>query len=322
MRKCLDSLLYGGNEVEIIIVDDGSSDRTREIADEYADKYPGIIRVIHKENGGHGSGLNTGLKYATGAYFKVVDSDDWVDRTAYEKVLDVLRKMLKEDKNLDLLVSNYVYEKQGARHKKVMHCKKALPKNKILTWEDKNHFTYLQYILMHSAIFRTEVLRQAGVVLPEHTFYVDNIFVYKPLPYVKTFYYLDVNFYRYYIGRNDQSVNEKVMISRIDQQIRVNKILIDIYNESVIDNERLNKYMIHYLDILTGITTVFLILAGDSLSLKKKDEVWEYLKAQNQPLYKKIRRTPMGILSNLPGRAGRRFIIFGYRLLQKILGFN
>ena len=84
---------------------------------------------------------------------------------------------------------------------------------------------------MHSVIYRTELLRECKLELPKHTFYVDNIFVYKPLPYVKTMYYMDVNFYRYFIGRNDQSVNETVMIRRIDQQLLVNRLMIDIISE-------------------------------------------------------------------------------------------
>lgn len=80
MRNCIESLLPGGEEVEIIIVDDGSTkDRTAEIADEYAAKYPTIVKAVHQENGGHGQAVNTGLKNATGLYFKVVDSDDWLD---------------------------------------------------------------------------------------------------------------------------------------------------------------------------------------------------------------------------------------------------
>lgn len=74
MSKCINSLLIGGEEVEIIIVDDGSSDRTAEIADDYAEKYPTIVKAIHQENGGHGQAVNTGIKNATGLYFKVVDS--------------------------------------------------------------------------------------------------------------------------------------------------------------------------------------------------------------------------------------------------------
>ena len=76
MESCIESLLVGGEEVEILIVDDGSSDRTAEIADDYARKYPTIVKAIHQENKGHGGAVNTGLAHATGLYFKVVDSDD------------------------------------------------------------------------------------------------------------------------------------------------------------------------------------------------------------------------------------------------------
>ena len=82
---------------------------------------------------------------------------------------------------------------------------------------------------MHSVMYRTKLLRECGLELPKHTFYVDNIFVYHPLPHVKYLYYLNVNFYRYFIGRSDQSVNESVMIGRIDQQLKVNRIMIDDY---------------------------------------------------------------------------------------------
>ena len=82
MRKCVDSLLIGGDDVEILIINDGSQDRTAEIANEYEKNYPGIIRAIHKENGGHGSAVNAGMREARGLYFKVVDSDDWVNEMA------------------------------------------------------------------------------------------------------------------------------------------------------------------------------------------------------------------------------------------------
>ena len=91
MEKCIESLLPGGEDVEIIIVDDGSTDRTGEIADRYAEEYPSMVRVIHKENGGHGSAVNAGIENATGIYFKVVDSDDWVNKDSYLRILVSLR---------------------------------------------------------------------------------------------------------------------------------------------------------------------------------------------------------------------------------------
>lgn len=88
MARCIESLLPGGEDVEIIIIDDGSKDKTVEIADAYQKQYPDLVKVIHKENGGHGSGVNAGLACARGVYFKVVDSDDWLDGTAYQKLLE------------------------------------------------------------------------------------------------------------------------------------------------------------------------------------------------------------------------------------------
>ena len=128
-----------------------------------------------------------------------------------------------------MMVSNFVYEKEGEKRKKVMKYNRALPQDAIFTWKDVHHFGVGKYMLMHSVIYRTNLLRECGLKLPENTFYVDNIFVFNPLPFVKTMYYLDVNFYRYYIGRADQSVNEQIMIGRIDQQIQVNKLLVDYY---------------------------------------------------------------------------------------------
>ena len=135
MRNCVDSLLEGGELVEILIVDDGSKDDTAKIADEYAAKYPTIVKAIHQENSGHGGAVNTGIKNATGLYFKVVDSDDWVNAEAYHKILDKLEEITGGPQVLDMMISNFVYEKQGAKRKKIMRCKKYMPEGEIFTWE-------------------------------------------------------------------------------------------------------------------------------------------------------------------------------------------
>ena len=100
MAHAIESILPGGEDIEIIIVNDGSKDRTSEIAHEYMEKYPTIIKVVDKENGGHGDAVNSGLMHATGKYFKVVDSDDWVDEDALHKILDVLRHMEEDGMEL------------------------------------------------------------------------------------------------------------------------------------------------------------------------------------------------------------------------------
>ncbi len=326
MRNCIESLLVGGEDVEIIVVDDGSTkDRTAEIADEYAAKYPTIVKAVHKPNGGHGSAVNAGIDNATGLYFKVVDSDDWVKKEAYLKVLETLREMAGGAETLDMLICNYVYEKEGEKRKKVIQYRHSLPVNRMFTWEDCHHFQKGHYILMHSVIFRTKLLKQCGVRLPEHTFYVDNIYVFEPLPYVRNMYYLDVNFYRYYIGRTDQSVNEEIMISRIDQQIKVNKIMIDYLvgkKAELAKQKRLYQYMKNYLEIITTVSSVLLIRSGTEENLAKKTELWEYLEGKDKKLYQWMRYGLLGSAMNLPGRFGRKISVDGYKIAQKIFKFN
>ena len=323
MEHCIQTLLTGGEEVEIIIVDDGSKkDRTPQIADEYARKYPTICKAVHQENGGHGEAVNTGLKNATGIFFKVVDSDDWVNEEAYAKVLETLRRFVYCGDTLDMLVTNFVYEKEGAKRKKVMSYHTAFPKDRMFGWKDVKFFMKGQYILMHSVIYRTALLLQCGLQLPKHTFYVDNIFVYQPLPHVKHIYYLDVNFYRYYIGREDQSVNESVMIGRIDQQLYVTKLMLGYYDVMKIGNRKLRHYMIQYLEIMMTISSVLAIKSGTEENLEKKKELWQYLKKQNLPLYLRLRTGFLGQGCNLPGQGGRKLLIAGYKITQKFYGFN
>ena len=323
MRNCIESLLPGGDEVEILIVDDGSTkDNTAQIADEYEARYPGICRAIHQENGGHGEAVNAGLRAATGIYFKVVDSDDWVNAEAYKEVLETLRSFVMGNQTLDMLITNFVYEKQGAKHKRVMQYRTALPKRQLCTWKDVKVFMLGQYILMHSVIYRTMLLRECNLELPKHTFYVDNLFVFQPLPYVKNLYYKNVNFYHYFIGRDDQSVNEKVMISRIDQQIRVNKIMIDTMADNKIADKRIRQYMTSYLDIITTVTSVMLIRSGTEENLEKKKELWQYLKAKDGGLYFRLRHGLFGRTMNLPGRGGRKLSVAAYKISQKFYGFN
>lgn len=322
MENCIKSLLPGGEDVEILIVNDGSKDMTKEIADSYEKKYPTIVRAIHQENGGHGAAVNAGIKNATGLYFKVVDSDDWVDQEAYMTLLAKLKEIAGSSETIDMMISNFVYEKEGAKHKKVMRYTSVLPQDKVFTWNDVGHFRKGQYILMHSVIYRTQLLRDCGLELPRHTFYVDNIFVYQPLPFVKKMYYMNVDFYRYYIGRDDQSVNEKVMISRIDQQIKVNKLMVDAYDLWKISNRKLRKYMFNYLEIITVISTVMLIRSGTKENLEKKRELWHYIKQQDIRLFHRLRSGIMGNTMNLPGKGGRKISIAAYKISQKVVGFN
>lgn len=322
MSHAIDTLLTGGEDMEIIIVNDGSMDATKEIAESYVKRYPQIIKAIHQENGGHGEAVNTGLANATGLYFKVVDSDDWVDVDALREVILRLKELIKDGTSPDMFIANYVYERVSLNKQKVMNYKTALPEEVIFTWNDIKYFKQSQYLIMHAAIYRTKLLKDCGLKLPKHTFYVDNIFVYQPLPFVKTMYYLDVNLYRYFIGRDDQSVNEKNMIKRIDQQIKITKIMINSHDVMQIKNKKLKKYMIKYLCMMMTVASVYLIKENTPESLAKKQALWDYLKQTNKKLYKEITSKILGRSMILPGKIGRGIVQIGYNISKKIYGFS
>ena len=322
MEHAVETALVGGEDVEIILVNDGSSDKTAEIADRLQKEHPPIVRAIHQENGGHGAAVNTGLANASGLYYKVLDSDDWFDRGAFLKILDVLRSFVEDGSGVDMLLANYVYEKPSIHKHKVIRYDGVFPENQVFTWNDVKRFKISQNILMHSVIYRTKMLRDCQLELPRHTFYVDNIFVYNPLPFVKKMYYVNADLYRYFIGRDDQSVNEKVMIGRIDQQIKVNKLMIDAYDLTKIKNKKLRDYMVKYLTMMMTVSSVFLIKEGSEESLQKREELWEYLKNKNKIMYRMINKMALSKPMQFRSKAGRKIVVWGYSLSQKIYGFN
>lgn len=325
MEHCVDTLLQGGSDIEIILVDDGSAkDDTPAICDRYQEKYPDVVRAIHQPNGGHGEGVNCGLRNARGLYYKVIDSDDWVDVSALCKVLDKLRQFVRDEKLVDLVVCNFVYEHVEDNTRHVMHYRNVFPKNRVFGWDQIGRFRPSQYLLMHSAIYRTQLLRDCGLELPKHTFYVDNIFVYQPLPWVKNLYYLDVDLYRYFIGRSDQSVNEKVMVSRVDQQLRVTYHMIDSTDlkEVSLKSKKLGRYMFSYLAMMMAISSIFLTIDGSPESLGKKTQLWEYLRTVDLGVYHKMKYRSVPAITNFPGYQGRKLSVKLYRLARRIYKFN
>ena len=325
MDHCVETLLAAGPEAEIILVDDGSTkDDTPQKCDSWAQRHPDIIRVIHQENGGHGEGVNQGIRNASGMYYKVVDSDDWLDTDALAKVMDKLREFSRLPAPVDMLIANYVYEHVEDNTQKVMRYRNVFPTDTVFTWDSIHHFSPSQYLLMHSVIYRTALLRECGLVLPKHTFYVDNIFVYQPLPYVKTMYYMNVDLYRYFIGRSDQSVNEKVMAGRIDQQVRVTRIMIDAHDVLALmaTQKRLGRYMLSYLSMMMSISSIFAIIANTPESLGMRTELWEYLRKKDPALYRRCRYRLTNMGTNIPGYQGRKLSVKLYRLARKIYKFN
>ena len=324
MRHCIETLLSAGEQAEIILVDDGSvKDETPAICDEYAAQYPTIVKAIHQENGGHGEGVNQGIRNATGLYYKVVDSDDWLDTAALKTVLAKLQTLVARGTAPDLMICNYVYEHVEDNTSHTVRYTNVFPENRLFSWMHVGHFRPDQNLLMHSVIYRTQVLRDCGMVLPKHTFYVDNIFVYQPLPYVKSMYYMNLDLYRYFIGREDQSVNEANMIKRVDQQLRVTRIMMNAVDVYALPPEqaKLRAYMLNYFSMMMAISSIFLTLDGSKEALAKRRQLWDDLKAHDGHLYRRCRFS-VAEGCNLPGWLGSKISIGGYRIAQKIFKFN
>ena len=223
LNKCLDSFLVPEilDDIEVIVVNDGSKDNTLKIAKEYEEKYPNVFKVIDKENGGHGSGINHGVKNAVGTYFKLIDADDWVDSS---NMIDYVN-MLKQHQDVDMFVNNYnqVFE-PDYEIKDANALRDIKVKNQVVEF-----FEY-EFKPMHCLTYRTDILR--NFTFSEKCFYEDTEYASFPLLYVGKIYFSDLNIYQYRLGRGGQSVSQEGYFKHRLDHIKVSKRLFSFYNEN------------------------------------------------------------------------------------------
>lgn len=315
-----------------LLLVDGRQDNSRGMfLEEMAQLFEKLgCKAAYNLDGGHGSGVNAGLQIARGTYFKVVDSDDWLDEHAYMIVLQKLKKYSTlEARHLisnmpDLIVTNYVYDHLEEKTYRVMGYKNVFPIQTICSWNEIKHFLPTQYLIMHALIFRTDLLRKAGIQLPEHTFYVDNLFAYQPLPNVKYIYYMDVDLYHYFLGREDQSVNENILMERIDQQIRVTELVAGCVDLGEVKEKtpKLAAYMYRNISIMMAISSIHLLLIGTEEAYEKREKLWREIKKENKGMYYRLRYTTLSGLTYLPGKLGGKITLSGYQAAKKIYQFQ
>ena len=327
MDHCIESILKGSNyaqDVQIVIVDDGSTkDDTAEKADDWAKRYPEIIDVVHQENGGHGIAVLAALAQAKGAYFKIVDSDDWLDSAALMVLLVTLREFIEDGERVDLVVTNYVFDHVEDSTKNVVDYRFNMPSGKIIKWNQVGRLGITKKLMMHALCYRTEVLRAGGLPMPAHTFYVDNIYAYVPLPRCKTIYYLDVDLYRYYIGREDQSVNEEVMIKRIDQHMRVTEIMMFSYHLfNDVKSSKLRNNMLDHLSLMLGVANVISKMSPDPAMAQECQRLWDELKVFDERMYKYTHNSAMARATSLPTKYGVKLTIGIYHAAANLFKFN
>jgi len=214
---CLGSCLYPGaeNDLEVIVVNDGSTDGTLAVAQDYQKRYPEIFRVVDKENGGHGSGINAGIKNATGKYFKVLDADDWFDTDSLTKLIAILGTT-----DAELVTNSFVCVNAQTM-------KRSKPRSPVMGKEPLSGLQFFDnaasklLVRMHSVTWRTDILRDNNISIHEHKFYVDMEYITLPIPYVNEVYVTELPLYMYRLGDNGQSVSIASMQKHIDDHLSV-----------------------------------------------------------------------------------------------------
>lgn len=221
LRKCLDSFVAVKQHdlLEILVVDDGSKDHTKEIAEEYVKKYPDMICLIAKENGGHGSTINAALEKATGKYFRVIDSDDWVDPGDMDALLDYLK-----DAKTDMVLGNYREVYPDHTHELDVHQNYEYYKS--YSFDEMNpKFLFA----MHSICILTENLRKLGRKIPEHCFYADTSYFYNAACAADTVSFIPGCVYQYRLGREGQSVSAEGWYKHIEDFLKIERSMMDYY---------------------------------------------------------------------------------------------
>lgn len=227
------------NKLEILIINDGSIDKTQEIATEFENQFPKTVRVINKENGGHGSCINTGIKEAIGKYFFLVDADDWVNIDGLKDLIHLL-----ENNDNDIICTKKREVNMMTYNSLLIPLPKHIQTNKTFNLQELQFNKLIAaYLSLHTCFFKTSILKNSHISVLEHCFYVDYEFISKACAYCSSIIFYDLEVYQYLIGNPNQSVNSKKLAERYLQQERVIKSIISFYNEL---SDKQLSYLIEY----------------------------------------------------------------------------
>ena len=323
LRRCVERMVPAGPELDVLIVDDGSLDGTPAVADRLAAEYPEIVRVVHQENSGHGEGLNQGIRQAQGIYLKSVDADDRIDTDSLIHLLDLLRDHASEDTWADLVINDYVYDHTDRENVFQVRYNHVFHADRVDTWETCRRFPIWKQFMIHSMCYRVGLLREHDYTLPLHTFYEDNLFIYQPLPWVRRILYLPFPLYGYTVGQEGQSVSEKNLVRRMDQNTRMVTRMICTWTLEQIRQlpPHLRDYMISFLSGQVLAVSVLHEMAGNDRSRELHKAMWEEIQAFDPALCRCLRRHPTAAVMTSCGPAVRRLAYHVSRFAQKRIGF-
>ena len=224
LKNTLDSLVAPEimDDIEVLIIDDGSKDNTAAIGKEFVDKYPNSFKVISKPNGGYGSTINAAIDAATGQYFKTLDGDDWYDT-------ENLVRFVKDLKNMsaDLILTPFTMVYEGTGEKQVISMERKY-QEKNITFEQLPEALYSK-IKMHSVTYKTSILKENNIRIGEHCFYTDIEYISFPIVYVNDVNFLDYSIYQYRIGLEGQSVSDEGFRKHYKDHLRVVDRILEFY---------------------------------------------------------------------------------------------
>ena len=290
--NCLNSLCIGKDELlDVIVINDGSTDRTSELAHEFA-KSHSFVRVVDKPNGGHGSGINKGLELAEGLYFKVLDSDDFLDKEGFIYLLDTIERHYKADTLPDLYLADYVSRPEGTDIKQYITLKHRIKEaESFIGWHDFKHLSKTEFIMIHMTFPKTALLRNTNMNLIEKTFYEDNEFSFHLIKYAKSVFYLEKPIYLYTVGRDGQSISLESVNKNYPHQFRVMKRIIDEipYKYYKTMDKGRKKAIKHALFIYSVVTYFYTYIAPNKDKRLAYKDYLKYFRKTNPKMYKVVR---------------------------------
>lgn len=309
LEQTLDSFVADDilDDIEVLIVDDGSQDSTADIGKRYEEKYPDSFRVISKENGGHGSTINRGVQECAGKYFKVVDGDDWVDTEAFRELVKKLRKC-----DADYVVTNY-YEVNDQTGEKTAREYRELKSAK--TFAD---VAAVCQPAMHALVFKSSVLKEKQIRLDEHCFYVDVEYVLYPLPHIHSVEYFDLYVYMYRLAVATQSVSmqgfRKHIQNHIDVIMHLSEFAEQYKKSAVVEEQTKVAFVGNRIAKMVGdqVTIFMSYPADDKVNKRKFIEFDNKLKSVSPWIYN-LSAKESGVLKLLRMTGFR-----GYAMLMKI----
>lgn len=289
LHKTLKSLVVPEimDELEVIIVSDGSTDKTPEIAREYCDKYPGTFILIDKENGGYGSTINAAIKVARGKYFRLLDGDDWFDSEGLRSLITQLR-----DADEDMIITKFkrVFESDGHEEERDQT---ALLSKDSGTFDDVDT---TEWFTMHGTAFRTAIWKENNIHITEHCFYTDQEYDLLPLRWVNTIRRIPVMLYCYRIGRAEQSVSPQGLEKHYLEEEKVLHKLYGIYSEVDENKTAKDKYIFNYLSLRTQFHIgIYLIISNTDEHKKQMIAFIEELKRKRPLIYDRVLKNSKSI---------------------------